>query len=77
MLELNYKAIKDIKDILGEDKRYIEDILFKEGITPGIKDFILKNVPLKLLKLKKLTITRKEKLYKIIELRAYAELDYK
>jgi len=34
-------------------------------------------VPLKLLKLRKLTITRKEKLYKIIELRAYAELDYK
>lgn len=75
LLELDHITIKYIKDILEEDKRYREDILFKEGITPDIKHFILKNVPLKLLKLRKLTIIRKEKLYKIIELRAYTELD--
>lgn len=77
LLELDHEAIIDIKKIIEEDERYREDILFKEGITPEIKDYILENVPLKLLKLRKLKITRKEKLYKIIELRAYAELDYK
>lgn len=77
LLELNYEAIRDIKDIIEEDKKYREDILFKEGITPEVKQYILKEVPLKFMRLKKLKITRLEKFNKIIELRAYAELDYK
>jgi len=75
--KLDHEAIREIKNIIEEDKRYREGILFNEGITAKTKDFILENVPLQVLRLKNLTITRKEKLFKIISLRAHAELDYK
>lgn len=77
LLELNLEAVRDIKDIIEDDRRHRENILFKEGITPEIKDYLLKEIPLKLLDLKKLTITRFERLKQIITLRAYAELDQK
>jgi len=77
LFKLDYEAIRDIKEIIDEDKRYREEILFKEGITPEIKDYLLKNVPLKLLKLRNLTITRLEKFKRIIELKAYSHLDCK
>ncbi|MGB3346668.1 MAG: hypothetical protein WBA71_05415 [Candidatus Humimicrobiia bacterium] len=75
LLDLDIKALKEIKEITKGDKRCRENILFEEGITPGIKAYIFKNVLLKLLK--KLKITSLEKFNKIIELKAYAELDYK
>ncbi len=77
LFKLDYEAIRDIKEIIEEDKKYREEILFKEGITPEIKTYLLKEVPLKLLNIRKLTITRLEKFNRIIELRAYSELDYK
>lgn len=76
LFALDHKAIKNIKEIIDEDKRYKEEILFKEGITPEIKEYLLKEVPLKLLRLKNLTITRLEKFEKVISLRAYSELDH-
>jgi len=77
LLELNLEAVRDIKDIIEDDRRHRENILFKEGITPEIKDYLLKEIPLKLLNLKKFTITRFERLKQIIIQRAYAELDQK
>ncbi|MBA7492313.1 hypothetical protein ES702_02863 [subsurface metagenome] len=77
LFKLDHKAVRDIKDIIEEDRIYKENILFKEGITPEVKEYLLKEVPLKLLNLRNLTITRLEKFNKIIKLRAYAELDYK
>jgi len=77
LFKLGYEEIRDIKEIIDEDKKYKEEILFKEGITPEIKVYLLKEVPLKLLNLRNLTITKLEKFKKIIGLRAYAELDYK
>lgn len=77
LFALGREAIRDIKDIIEEDMSYRENIIFKEGITPKIKEYLLKEVPLKLLRLKKLKITRLEKFKKIIELKAYSELDYK
>ncbi len=77
LFKLDYEEIRDIKEIIDEDKRYKEEILFKEGITSEIKAYLLSEVPLKLLNLRNLTITRLEKFNKIIELRAYSELDCK
>ena len=77
LLSLNFESVRDIKDIIEEDKRYRENMLFKEGITPETKDYLLKEIPLKLLDLKKFKITNFERLKRIIKLRAYAELDYK
>jgi len=77
LFRLDHEAVRDIKEIIEEDKKYKEEILFKKGITPEIKDYLLKNVPLKLLKLRNLVITRLEKFNKIISLKAYSELDSK
>lgn len=77
LFKLDHEEIRDIKEIIDEDKRYKEEILFKEGITPEVKAYLLKEVPLKLLRLKNLAISRLEKFNKIIALKSYAELDYK
>lgn len=42
LLNLDIKALKEIKEIIKGDKRYRENILFEEGITPEIKAHILK-----------------------------------
>lgn len=42
LLNLDIKALKEIKEITKGDKRYRENILLEEGITPEIKAYILK-----------------------------------
>jgi len=77
LLMLDFEALRDIRDIIESDKRSKKNILFEKGITPEVREYMLKEIPLKLLNLKNLQITRWEKFEQIIELRAYAELNYK
>lgn len=42
LLNLDIKALKEIKEIFEGDKRYRENIQFEEGITTDIKAYILK-----------------------------------
>ncbi|MBA7620086.1 hypothetical protein ES703_27429 [subsurface metagenome] len=42
LLNLDIKVLKEIKEIIKGDKRYRENILLEEGITPEIKAYILK-----------------------------------
>jgi len=77
LLKLSLEAVRDIKDIIDDDKRFKQNILFREGVTQEVREYMLKEIPLKLLNLKNLQITRYEKFEQIIRLRAYAELNYK
>jgi len=77
LLKVDFEALRDIRDIIDSDKRFKQNILFREGVTPETREYMLKEIPLKLLNLKNLKITRWEKFQQVIKLRAYAELDCK
>lgn len=74
LLKLDKKSIEEIEKIKREDTDYKKDILFTIGITPKQKEYLLNNIPLKLLNYKKL-ITRLDIFKRVVSLRAYAELD--
>jgi len=70
------KDINRLKAILEEDRKFNEEMYFLIGIDKEIKDYLIKNVPLNLINQEKI-LTKLDYLKKVIELRAYAELNYK
>lgn len=74
LLKLDEKSTGEIEKIKREDTEYRKDILFSLGITPKQKDYLLDNIPLKLLNYKKL-ITRLDIFKRVVGLRAFAEID--
>jgi DNA-binding transcriptional MerR regulator len=74
---LKLDNIEKIKSLKTEYDMFKKQIGIYQGITNDIRETILNEVPLRLLNLKNFKITRYEKLKSVIELRAYAELDYR
>ncbi len=74
LLKLDNESTEEIEKIKREDIEYRKDILFSLGITPEQKEYLLDNIPLKLLNCKKL-ITRLDIFKRVVGLRAFAELD--
>lgn len=74
LIKLN--DIEKLKVIVEEDETFNNEMFFLIGIDKEIKKYIIKNIPLKLFNFEKI-LTRLDRLKKVIELRAYAELDYK
>lgn len=74
LIKLN--DIEKIKNILREHRKFEEEMLLLIGIDKEIKEYIIKNVPLNLFNYEKI-LTKLDHLKKVIQLRAYAELDYR
>ncbi|MBA7583991.1 hypothetical protein ES708_25943 [subsurface metagenome] len=74
LLKLDNESTREIEKIKRENAEYRKDILFSIGITPEQKEYLLDNIPLKLLNCKKL-ITRLDIFKRVVGLRAFAELD--